>query len=263
MGILKEIIEKKKQRLDHAKNHVSVAELKSKMKDIPAPRAFEGAVKRSENGPIKVIAEIKKASPSNGLIREDFDPVVIAEIYQEKGASALSVLTEEDFFQGSLEYIQQVKNATSIPVLRKDFIIDEYQIYEARTRGADAILLIAAVLSKGQADDFFHRAIETGLSVLFEVHEYKELDMVLRIDVPVVGINNRNLDTLKIDLNTTLAMMKDIPSEKIIVTESGISSRKDVEVFEKTGIDAVLIGTALMKERDIANRFDELFKPGQ
>jgi indole-3-glycerol phosphate synthase len=263
MGILKEIIEKKKQRLNHAKAHISVAELKSKMKDIPAPRAFDEAIKRSENGPIRVIAEIKKASPSKGLIREDFAPVVIAEIYQEKGASALSVLTEEDFFQGSLEYVQQVKDATSIPVLRKDFIIDEYQIYEARAHGADAILLIAAVLSKGQADDYFHKAIEAGLSVLFEVHEYKELDMVLRIDAPVVGINNRNLDTLKIDLNTTLDMMKDIPSEKVIVTESGIASRKDVALFENTGIDAVLIGMALMKERNIADKFDELFKPGQ
>lgn len=263
MGILKEIIDKKEQRLGHAKSRISVTELKSKMKDIPAPRSFDEAIMRSENGPIKVIAEIKKASPSKGLIREDFDPVNIAKTYQEKGASALSVLTEEDFFQGSLEYIKQVRGVTSLPVLRKDFIIDEYQIYEARGTGADAILLIAAILSKGQADDFFHTAIETGLSVLFEIHEYKELDMVLRLDVPVIGINNRNLDTLKIDLNTTLDMMKDIPSEKIIVTESGVSSRKDVELFEKTGIDAILIGTALMKERDISDKYDELFKPGQ
>lgn len=260
MGILKEIVERKKLRLGDEKSRISFSELKSRLKDIPEPRAFKEAVKRSENEPVKVIAEIKKASPSKGLIREDFDPVSIAKTYQEKGAAALSVLTEEDFFQGSLEYIQQVRDVTSIPVLRKDFIIDEYQIYEARANGADAILLIAAILTKGQADDFFHIAIETGLSVLFEVHEYKELDMVLRIDVPVIGINNRNLDTLEIDLNTTLDMMKDIPSEKVIVTESGVSRRKDVKLFEKMGIDAILIGTALMKERDIADKFDELFK---
>ncbi len=263
MGILKEIVDKKKLRLDDAKSRISLSELKSRTNDISEPRAFEEAIKRSGDGPIKVISEIKQASPSKGPIREDFDPIDIAKIYQEKGASAISVLTEEDFFQGSLEYIQQVKDVTTIPVLRKDFIIDEYQIYEARVNGADAVLLIAAILSKRQADDYLHMALETGLSVLFEVHDHKELDTVLQVDAPVVGINNRNLDTLKIDLKTTLDMLKDIPPEKIIVTESGVSNRKDVELFERTRIDAVLIGTALMKESDIAGKYDQLFMPQQ
>jgi indole-3-glycerol phosphate synthase len=263
MGILKEIIDKKKLRIDDAKSKTSLSELKSKMEHVPGPSMFEEAIKRSGNGPIKVISEIKKASPSKGLIRADFDPVDIAKIYQEKGASAISVLTEEDFFQGSIEYIKQVKDVTTIPVLRKDFIIDEYQIYEARVNGADVVLLIAAILSRGQVDDYLNMAQETGLSVLFEVHNSKELDLGLSIDVPIIGINNRNLDTLQVDLNTTIEMLKDIPPDKIVVTESGISNRKDVELFEKTRVDAVLIGTALMKERDIAAKYDELFMPRQ
>ncbi|MEE9523909.1 MAG: indole-3-glycerol phosphate synthase TrpC [Thermodesulfovibrionales bacterium] len=263
MGILKEIVDKKKMRLDNAKSGTSLSELKSKMEDASEPRAFEEAIKRSGNGPIKVISEIKKASPSQGLIRADFDPVDIAKIYQEKGASAISVLTEEDYFKGSLEYIRQIKNVTTIPVLRKDFIIDEYQIYEARVNGADAVLLIAAILSRGQADDYLHMAQEAGISVLFEVHDSKELDKGLSIGVPIIGINNRNLDTLEIAIDTTIDMLKDIPSEKIIVTESGVSNRKDVELFEKTRVDAVLVGTALMKENDIAGKYDQLFMSQQ
>ncbi len=260
MGILNDIIDKKKQRLAYAKRAVSLSELRSRMEDVPGPLPFDKAISRSEDGPIKVIAEIKKASPSKGLIRTDFNPTEIARIYQEKGASAISVLTEEDFFQGSLEHIHQVKDVTTIPVLRKDFIIDDYQIYEARASQADAVLLIAGVLSKSQAEEYLHMAEETGLSVLFEVHNRKELDMALMINTPVIGINNRNLDTLEIDLNTTIELMKDISSNKIVVTESGISKREDVEFYTKTKVDALLIGTALMKEADIGRKYDGLFR---
>jgi len=226
---------------------------------MPDARPFGEAIKRREGEKIHVIAEIKKASPSKGLIRADFDPIEIAGIYRDMGASAISVLTEEDFFQGRLEYIRQVKDAVELPVLRKDFIIDEYQIYEARASGADAVLLIAVILSRGQADDYLHMAEELGMSVLFEVHNYRELDMALLIDAPVIGINNRNLDTLEIDLNTTVELLKDIPEGKIIVTESGVSSREDVEFFERSRVDAVLIGTALMREKDMAMKYEELF----
>ncbi len=259
MGILKEIIDKKKIRVDDAKSNMSLSDLRSKIGELAGPRPFRDVIKRKEGEGTNVIAEIKKASPSKGLIRADFDPVSIGKIYVEKGASAISVLTEEDYFQGNLKFIREVKDATSIPVLRKDFIFDEYQIYEARAHGADAILLIAAIVSKGQSDEYMHVAFELGLSVLFEVHNNKELDMVLQVGAPVVGINNRNLDTLAIDLNTTFAMLKDIPLDRIVVTESGISMREDVIRFEKSRVDAILIGTALMREKDVAAKYDELF----
>ncbi|GBD99269.1 indole-3-glycerol phosphate synthase [bacterium BMS3Abin07] len=260
MGILKQIVEKKKLRLADAKGSISLPELKLRIEDLPDTRPFSDAIRRSGDGKMKVVAEIKKASPSQGLIRADFDPVAIARIYESKGASAISVLTEEDFFQGNLAYIEQVKGVTEIPILRKDFIVDEYQIYEARAYKADAILLIAAILNGGQAKEYLNMAHETGLSVLFEVHNYRELDMAMMIDAPVIGINNRNLMTLSINLNTTTSMLKDIPDDKIVVTESGISGREDVRFFEDSGVDAILIGTALMKEEDIGSKFDELFK---
>lgn len=261
MGILDEIVNRKKLRLAEAKAQVSLSELKSRINEAPEPRAFDRVLKREQGADIHVIAEIKKASPSKGLIREDFNPVEIARLYEQKGASAISVLTEEDFFQGSLEYIPIVKDVTSRPILRKDFIIDEYQIYEARAHQADAVLLIATILSREQADEYLSLAHEIGLQVLFEVHFYKELDGVLTIEAPIIGINNRNLDTLSTDLNTTVELLKDIPDEKIVVSESGISKREDVLFFEKTRVDALLIGTSLMKEDDIGRKYDELF-PG-
>ena len=259
MSILDRIVESKRARLEVRKAKVPLSEIKSRAHAAPNPRDFPSAVKRSEGDKIRLIAELKKASPSKGLIREDFDPVSIVRIYEGKGASAISVLTEEDFFQGTIEYIPKVKEVTGLPVLRKDFIFDPYQVYEAKAYRADAILLIAAMLSRSQAGELFHLARELDLSVLFEVHHWKELDTVLLIDAPVIGINNRDLNTLTVNLNTTIELLKDIPVEKTVVSESGIERREDVEFFEKTRVDALLVGTALMKAGDIGRKIEELF----
>lgn len=237
---------------------VPLRELKSKITDIQTPRDFRTAVKRSLDENIKLIAEIKKASPSKGIIREKFDHISIAQIYDKKHVHAVSVLTEEDFFMGSLSFLPEVKKITSKPVLRKDFIVDEYQIYETRVNSADAILLIAAILEKNQAAEYLNLAGELGLSVLFEVHDYKELEMALLIACDIIGINNRNLKTLQIDLNTTLTLMREIPTGKIVVSESGIKSRTDVQKLQNIGVDALLIGTSFMEAEDIGKKIDEL-----
>ncbi|NOZ26017.1 MAG: indole-3-glycerol phosphate synthase TrpC [Nitrospirae bacterium] len=257
MSILEGIVERKRERLSVSKAKRPLAEVRAMAHDAPEPQDFSAAVRRPAGEGLRLIAEIKKASPSKGLIREDFDPAGIAGIYRRCGASAISVLTEEDFFQGSIDYIPVVKEAAGLPVLRKDFIFDEYQVYEARACGADAVLLIAAILSRSQAEELFHLARELSLSVLFEVHHWRELDTALLIDVPVIGINNRDLRTLKIDLNTTLELLGDIPGEK--TGESGIESRKDVDLLAKTRVDALLIGTAFMKAEDIGMKVRELF----
>ncbi len=259
MSILEAIVEKKKERLSACRSERPLAEMRARARDAPEPLDFSAAVKRPEGGRMRLIAEIKKASPSRGLIREDFDPAGIAGIYRECGASAVSVLTEEDFFQGGIDYIPIVKEAAGLPVLRKDFIFDEYQVYEARAYGADAILLIAAMLSRQQAGELFHLAGELSLPVLFEVHHWRELDTALLIDVPIIGINNRDLRSLEIDLNTTLELVKDIPAGKTVVSESGIGSRRDVGLLAATRVDAVLVGTAFMEAEDIRGKIKELF----
>ncbi len=237
---------------------VPLRELKSKITDIQKPRDFRTAVKRSLDENIKLIAEIKKASPTKGIIREKFDHISIAQIYDKKHVHAVSVLTEEDFFMGSLSFLPEVKKITSKPVLRKDFIVDEYQIYETRVNSADAILLIAAILEKNQAAEYLNLARELGLSVLFEVHDYKELEMALLIACDIIGINNRNLKTLQIDMNTTFTLRREIPSDRIVVSESGIKSRTDVQKLQNIGVDALLIGTSFMEAEDIGKKIDEL-----
>ncbi len=253
-----EIVAKKKESLKDTKSRVSLKDLKSKIADIEKTRDFIVAIKRKPDEKIKLIAEIKKASPSKGIIREKFDPIKIASAYEKK-ASAISILTEEDFFHGNLEFIPKVKQATTIPLLRKDFIFDEYQIYESRANKADAILLIGAILDKNQAGEYLHLAKELGLSVLFEVHDMKELEMALNVNADIIGINNRNLKTMKIDLNNTFEIKKEIPSEKIIVSESGIKTRDDILRLESAGIDAVLIGTSFMEAEDVGKKIEELF----
>ena len=237
---------------------VPLRELKSKITDIQNPRDFRKAVKRSLDENIRLIAEIKKASPSKGIIREKFDHLSIAQIYDKKHIHAVSVLTEEDFFMGSLSFLPEVKKMTSKPVLRKDFIVDEYQIYETRVNSADAILLIAAILEKNQAAEYLNLARELGLSVLFEVHDFKELEMALLIACDIIGINNRNLKTLQTDMNTTFTLRREIPAGKIVVSESGIKSRMDVQKLENIGVDALLIGTSFMEAEDIGKKIDEL-----
>ncbi|WP_333656219.1 indole-3-glycerol phosphate synthase TrpC [Dissulfurispira sp.] len=259
MSVLDTIVKKKAERLQYAKSTIPIRDLKNRLQDMDKTRNFKGAVKRNDKK-IKLIAEIKKASPSKGIIRKDFDPIKIASIYDEKPVSAISVLTEEDFFQGHLSYIKIVKDITSKPVLRKDFIFDEYQIYESRVNHADAILLIAAILDKNQTKEYLHLSKELGLHVLFEVHDEDDLEKALLIDADIIGINNRNLKTLKVDLSTTFRLKKDIPKDKIVVSESGIKSRDDVIKLEEAGIDAMLIGTSLMEAEDIGKKIDELME---
>ncbi|TAN40623.1 MAG: indole-3-glycerol phosphate synthase TrpC [Nitrospirae bacterium] len=255
--MLAEILKKKQERLADAKRRMPFADLKSRLSDIKPSLDFAAAI-RKQDGRIRLIAELKKASPSKGLIRKDFEPAHIASIYEEKGASAISVLTEEDYFQGHLSYIAAVKNVSSLPALRKDFIFDAYQIYEARANHADAILLMASVLERGQAAEYLCLAHETGLSVLFEVHNEDELETAFLIKTPIIGINNRDLKTLKIDLSTTFRLKAQIPAGITVVAESGIKGRDDVRLLEKANVDAVLIGTAIMSSQDIGKKIEEL-----
>jgi indole-3-glycerol phosphate synthase len=254
--ILDEIIVYKKTELVETKRAAPLAELKAKAASMGPARGFREALAGGEE--IRLIAEVKKASPSKGVIREDFDPVKIARTYEESGASCLSVLTEEKFFQGRLGYLDDIGKDVRLPLLRKDFIIDEYQIYETRTAGADALLLIVACLGHHQLEDYLGLAGRLGLDVLIEAHTYKELDRVLLTGARLVGINNRDLATFKVDLQTTLELLKDIPDDCIVVSESGINTREDVLMLHKAGVDAILVGESLMREKDIGKKVKEL-----
>ncbi|MEW6067231.1 MAG: indole-3-glycerol phosphate synthase TrpC [Nitrospirota bacterium] len=260
MSILNAIVSKKKERLDYVKSRVSLKDIKSKIKDIEKPRDFRTAVKRVQHEKIKLIAEIKKASPSKGVIRKDFNPAQIAEIYEKNDVSAISILTEENYFQGKIETISLIKKVTTKPLLRKDFIFDEYQIYESRANETDAILLISAILDKNQAAEYLYLSKELGLSVIFEIHDFKELEIALLMDSDIIGINNRDLKTLEVDINTTFTLKNEIPPEKIIISESGIKNREDVERLENAGIDSMLIGTTFMEAKDIKKKIDELMR---
>lgn len=256
MTILDEIYKHKLSEVAKDKRRVSLETLKEQCKKRHRTRSFGAALKSNTN--IRIIAEIKKASPSLGIIREDFNPVEIARIYETGGAAAISVLTDEKFFQGSLSYLTDVKKSVNLPILRKDFIIDTYQIYEARSAGADAILLIAALLSKEEMQHYLELAGELGMECLVEVHSEAELKKVLQTNAHIIGINNRDLATFKTDLETTLRLRPMIPAEKIVVSESGIKSRADVEKLMKEGVDAILVGETLMKSNDMSARLQEL-----
>ncbi len=257
MSILERITEKKRERLVYAKSRVPLRDLKARVPDTEKPRDFKAAIKRG-SGRIKLIAEIKKASPSKGIIRKNFDLSSIARTYEDRAVDAISVLTEEDFFLGELASLSAVRQIVTRPVLRKDFIFDEYQIYESRASGADAILLIASLLDSGQAGEYLHLCRELGLFVLFEAHSLEELEKALRLNADIIGINNRDLKTLTIDLNTTFLLKKEIPSDAIVVSESGIKTREDVLRLEEKGVDAALVGTSLMESEDIGKKIDEL-----
>lgn len=260
MGILDEIVARKRQRLRDATARVSIRELKAKIADGVETRDFRSAIKRAPEERIRLIAEIKKASPSRGLIRKDFDLTSIAEIYEKKAVNAVSVLTEEDFFMGRLSFLPDVRKIVSKPVLRKDFIFDEYQIYESRAYEADAILLIAAILDRNQSAEYLHLAEELGLSVLFEVHDFRELEIALWVNSNIIGINNRNLNTLQIDMNTTFTLKREIPAGKIVVSESGIKTAQDIRKLQEAGIDATLIGTSFMETEDPGTKIDEFME---
>jgi indole-3-glycerol phosphate synthase len=257
MTVLTRILEKKAGRLRDVKGLVGLGELKARVRDVEAPRDFRAAVARGA-GAVRLIAEVKRASPSKGLIRSDFNLDAIAGIYRDKPVSAVSVLTEEDFFMGHLSYLERVRVKTSKPVLRKDFIFDEYQVYEARAWGADALLLICSALEPNKARDLLSLSAELRMAVLFEIHHERDLDVALRIGADVIGINNRDLDTLEIDLSTTPRLKARIPDGKIVVSESGIRGRDDALLLAGAGIDALLVGTSLMASGDTAAKIDEL-----
>lgn len=254
--ILDEIIAYKKEELAETKRRTPFADIKAKVQDADSSRGFMHTL--SGSGGVRLIAEVKKASPSKGVIREDFDPVAIAKIYEQAGASCISVLTEKKYFLGELEYLRSIRGAVALPLLRKDFIIDEYQLFEARAAGADAVLLIAACLEKQQLEDYLGIAKQQGLDALVESHTYKELDKALLAGAVLVGINNRELSSFRVSLRTTLDLLNDIPDDRIVVSESGIKTRDDVVMLERAGVDAILVGESLMREKDIGRKLKNL-----
>lgn len=258
MSVLQEIVQNKKQELRQRKGSVPLDEVKTRARDSEAVRPFREVLRRKNRGPLRLIAELKKASPSEGRIRQDFNVSDIISIYDEKDVSAISILTEERYFEGSLDYLAQARRITKKPLLRKDFIFDEYQVYESRANGADALLLIVASLAKSQLEDLLGLSGELSLECLVEVHTLKELDTALNSGAEIIGINNRDLKTLTTNLSTTFELLKDIPDDKIIVSESGIYTRQDIEAIESSRADAVLVGTTIMRAEDIGVKIDEL-----
>lgn len=258
--ILKKIVAHKQAEVYAAKNAVSISELNARIRDLEdIPRGFERHLREAiASNWTAVIAEVKKGSPSKGIIRADFDPLEIAAIYQNNGATCLSVLTDETFFLGHLRYLALIREAVSLPLLRKDFICDPYQIYEARASGADAILLIAAMLDLDQLRDFFSVAQEIGLDVLLEVHDEAEMEKALRTECTLIGVNNRNLRTFATDLGTTGRLARMLPENRLLVSESGINSRSDIVRLGSDGAGAFLVGETLMREDDIGAKLQEL-----
>lgn len=258
--ILTTIIATKYREIAEGKAHTSLEQMKAKASAQPATRDFVGALQsKISQGQSAVIAEIKKASPSKGVIRADFEPAKIARSYASHGAACLSVLTDRDYFQGAPEYLQEARAACNVPVLRKDFMVDEWQVWEARAMGADAILLIAAALEPGQMQALEQLAMELGMAVLVEVHNGEELDAALRLETPLVGINNRNLRTFEVSLDTTIGLKERVPEGRILVTESGILDAGDVERMRSHDIHAFLVGEAFMRVPEPGEGLARLF----
>jgi indole-3-glycerol phosphate synthase len=262
--ILKKIIARKHEEVAERSARVSIADLKQRIADQQGsafdPRGFADALAESLSaGRPAVIAEIKKASPSKGVIRDPFEPAEIAASYERGGASCLSVLTDVDFFQGADEYLQQARSACALPVIRKDFIVDPYQIYEARALGADCILLIVAALTDEQLSDLTALTHELGMDVLIEVHNAEELERILPLNTRLVGINNRDLHTFEVSLENTFKLLDRIPSDRIIVTESGILTPEDVAAMQDRQVNAFLIGEAFMRAEDPGQQLARFF----
>ena len=260
MTILDKIVATKRDEIARSKAATPIVELRSRVADAPPIRDFFKAL--AADGPIKLIAEVKKASPSKGVIRADFDPVAIARTYEAHGASCLSVLTDEHYFQGSLEYLREVREAVGIPVLRKDFVLDTYQLLEARAAGADAVLLIAECLDDCHLRKLHNEAIELGLTPLVEFYEPANLERVLAAGAQLIGVNNRDLRTFAVDLEHTVRLRDRVPLDCVFVGESGIYSRADVLRLESAGVDAMLVGESLIREPDIGAAVDRLLGRG-
>jgi indole-3-glycerol phosphate synthase len=258
--ILKKIVAVKHEEIALASQKKSLAMVRADAESRVLTRDFVGAIQHKvQQGQAAVIAEIKKASPSKGVLRADFIPADIAQSYAEHGAACLSVLTDAQFFQGSVDYLKQARASCDLPVLRKDFMVDAYQVYEARAMGADCILLIAACLDDAQMKDLEAIARGLDMAVLVEVHDAEELNRALKLKTPLVGINNRNLRTFEVSLDTTLGMLKDVPSDRILITESGILTPEDVQKMRDAKVNAFLVGEAFMRASDPGQALADLF----
>lgn len=258
--ILKTILAKKDEEVARRKLGMPIANLEEIASGVERPRGFYNALKaKAIAKKPAIIAEIKKASPSQGVIRENFQPVYIGQDYAMNGATCLSVLTDKEFFQGSEAYLQMVRERCPLPVLRKDFMIDVYQIYEARALGADCILLIAAALDDALMHELHDEAVKLGMDVLVEVHDAEELQRALTLETKLIGINNRNLRTFATDLQTTLALKEQIPTDRLIVTESGIHTQADVKLMLDNNIYTFLVGEAFMRAESPGRKMRELF----
>ncbi|GAB4133834.1 indole-3-glycerol phosphate synthase TrpC [Thermopirellula anaerolimosa] len=255
-NILDRIVAGKREEIEQAKVRVPEAELLRRIEDAPPPRDFLGAIRGSKS--IALIAEVKKASPSKGLIREDFRPVEIAQTYERHGAACISVLTDEPNFQGHLDFLGSVRQAVSIPVLRKDFILDPYQVLEARAHGADAVLLIAECLDDAALPALYEAIVHWQMTPLVELYEASNLPRVLALGAPLIGVNNRNLRTFEVDLEHTIRLRAEIPADRCVVGESGIQTHGDLRRLAACGVQAVLVGESLMREPDIGAAVDRL-----
>jgi indole-3-glycerol phosphate synthase len=253
---LEKVIARKREEINGRKTSSSPKEMMERISDLPSPRDLTESIRKS--GPMALIAEIKKASPSAGIIQESVDPGRIACAYQAGGASAISVLTEANFFRGALRDLRQVQEAVSLPVLQKDFVIDPFQIYEGKMAGADAILLIAAILDSRQLREFAELAAGLGLVPLVEVHDEEDLKKISGLDLRLIGINNRNLKTLEVTLETTFRLIKKIPGGATVISESGITSRNDVKRLQEAGVKGILVGEVLMRSPNPALKIREL-----
>ena len=259
-NILTKILRRKQEEIQARRKAISIEQIRHQASDASTPRGFIKSLQDSKSsGRSAVIAEIKKASPSKGVIREHFDPVAIAESYATAGAACLSVLTDEEFFQGRDDHLIAARNACALPVIRKDFIIDPYQVYEARVLEADCILLIVAALDDGPLADLYAQSKALGMDVLVEVHDQQELDRALRLDLQVVGINNRDLKTFETRLSTTLDLLDRIPESCLVITESGIHSQQDVQLMRDHGVNAFLVGEAFMRAEQPGEALQALF----
>lgn len=261
--VLQKILARKAEEVADRRTRVSIAELEQLARAADAPRGFAAAMlERAKNREPGVIAEVKKASPSKGVLRENFDPADIARSYEEGGATCLSVLTDVDFFLGSDAYLKEARAACKLPVIRKDFMIDPYQVVEARAIGADCILLIVSALDDAKMAELAAVAKDVGLDVLVEVHDAAELERALKtLDTPLVGINNRNLHTFEVSLDTTLDLLPEIPRDRMVITESGILNRADVELMEVSDVYGFLVGEAFMRAEEPGTELKRLFFP--
>ncbi len=258
--ILKRILARKIEEIDERNRAVDLRELSRRVEDADSPRGFlAGLYRKIDAGLPAVIAEVKKASPSRGVLREDFDPALIAPSYERGGAACLSVLTDVDFFKGADSYLQQARASCSLPVLRKDFIIDPYQIYEARVLGADCVLLIVAALGDVMLRELLQLTTHLGMDAMVEVHDREELDRALLMPATLIGINNRDLRSFETSLEVTLGLLELIPDDRLVVTESGIHTRADVGLMRSRGVNAFLVGEAFMRTPEPGDKLMELF----